>query len=138
MWLTCGESGVEDSVAGGRVLYVLEDGADGLPARAPCARCLKFVEFVVTSCAIDSSQMHPQMSTQYVCTSTLHGYNSYTRKKIRAICASITICITVLASYNKLPAPASDSAASPSILWASSCTHGGSAMGSSSLGHRAR
>jgi len=72
-------------------------------------------------------------------------YNSYTTpvrapRKKRSICASICKIkiITVLASYNKLPAPASDSAASPSILWASSCTHGGSAMGSSSLGHRAR
>ena len=79
-----------------------------------------------------------------ICLLSSTRYNSYTTpvapRKKRSICASICIIkiITVLASYNKLPAPASDSAASPSILWASSCTHGGSAMGSSSLGHRAR
>lgn len=86
MRLTCGESGVEDSVAGGRVLYDLCFGGwSGRPAgsRPVCqmlSRCLKFVEFVITSCAIDSSQMHPQMSTQFtVCTSqgTSTRYNSY-------------------------------------------------------------
>lgn len=50
--------------------------AGSRPVCQMLSRCLKFVEFVITSCAIDSSQMHPQMSTQFVCTST--RYNSYT------------------------------------------------------------